>query len=643
MKLLLTVKNIYYSDFRPYFTNKNAAMQKLIYILTVIVLIFGCQNKQNEIDNVFVAPDMSIDWDYADSLQKVILLPQIPSDTFYVNDFGGMGNTHSVQRAIDKAFESGGGTVVISEGIHHSGPVVLKSRINLHIKKGSILRFIPDPELYPLVETWFDGIPCMNYSPMIFAENASDIKISGNGIIDGQGDHPAWKNMKYYEHIDLQLLRDLHSEGVDPINRKFGHGHSLRPNLIGLLECKKVQISGVELINTPLAAIHSILSDNIEISNIHINSLGFDQVGLAIESSENIMVDSVLIESVHDGIKILSGGRPRIPGNKPSRNIIIQNSEFINMIYSVVSISVATAEGASNIFVSDIKIDRAGAALKINSNAAMKAKLHDILFRNIHAVNISDVFVQMKIFRGIKRPYLPLIYNIELDKINVESGGRAFIIHGISRSLIQNIRFSESTFNTDKSSYVEDIKNLKLSSVLLGDKTLNGTWDIGHANFESISVSVIDQDDELLDRDRIGYSEMPLIIQNLVLERFPYIPVERITRIITRSNVVYEIRLNTESSRDLWMVILKDGEVLQTREEIDFDALPGQIVAALESHLKTTAVPFMMTSIYEFISYDLTYYELSGESDNRLFAVAITEDGEIIEAKHQRISFSFPY
>ncbi|HUX59497.1 MAG TPA: glycosyl hydrolase family 28 protein [Bacteroidales bacterium] len=616
-------------------------MQKLFYVIITLVLLAGCHNSKKGNNKEIVAPESIIGWNYADSVINDIQLPVIPADTFYVTDFGDAGNNARIQLAIDKAFENGGGTVVIPKGIYYSGPIVLKTRINLHLKEGAELKFIPKPKLFPIVFTWFNGIPCMNYSPMIYAKNASNIQISGEGIINGQGDDPVWKNMKYYEHIDLKLLEDMDHEGVDPINRKFGSDHSLRPDLIAFIECSRIRISGVKLINTPLAAVHPILCNNIDLNHININSSGFDQVGLALESSENIRIESVLIESVNDGIKILSG-RVKIPENIASRNIFIQKSEFRNIIYSAITVSIANHAGANRIFISGIEVEKARSVFKIHADGNIKGVVHDIFIKNIRADNILDIFFQCILSNTSKIDAKPLLlYNIHLEQIHVESCGRAFNLNGSGNNMIQNITLSDATFHTFKGSFAEDIKNLKFSNVTENTDTLDGIWNMGSIKAQEISLDDHDLE-KSLDSDDIRFSDMPKPIQSLVMEKYPNVPIDNIQRIITKSNVIYDINLKPESTLDLELLIQQDGKLIQSKTEINFDELPLSIISALESYLKTPPVLFIMNKIIKNISKNLTYLELSGEFDNKLFAVAITADGNIIEAKQETINSYFP-
>lgn len=68
----------------------------------------------------------------------------------------------------------------------------MKSGVNLEVQEGAVLEFVFQPELYPIVETSWEGLECFNLSPCIYAFGAKDIAITGKGTIDGGGSNEAW-------------------------------------------------------------------------------------------------------------------------------------------------------------------------------------------------------------------------------------------------------------------------------------------------------------------------------------------------------------------------------------------------------------------------------------------------------------------
>ena len=130
---------------------------------------------------------------------KRIQPPKFASREFEITRFGAKADgktdcTEAFRKAIDEASRAGGGRVMVREGAFLTGAIHLKSNVNLVVEKGATLKFSPDPKLYPIVLTRFEGLECMNYSPFIYALEKSNIGITGPGTLDGQADCGHWSS-----------------------------------------------------------------------------------------------------------------------------------------------------------------------------------------------------------------------------------------------------------------------------------------------------------------------------------------------------------------------------------------------------------------------------------------------------------------
>jgi polygalacturonase len=126
-------------------------------------------------------------------------VPRIPDRTCRVTDHGARGdgttlNTAAIAAAIDACSRAGGGQVVVPRGVFLTGPIELKSRIDLHLDRGALLLFATRFEDYPLVRTSYEGSDSVRTTSPIWAKGAEDIAITGEGIIDGSGQ--AWRPVK---------------------------------------------------------------------------------------------------------------------------------------------------------------------------------------------------------------------------------------------------------------------------------------------------------------------------------------------------------------------------------------------------------------------------------------------------------------
>src|SRR5665647_3020714 len=163
-------------------------MKRLILLLCCSALLFAAE-----------AQDQKAAWKEAAKLEKNILRTNFPKRDFSILTFGAVANDSAVLNhgAINKAILecslNGGGRVVVPAGTFFTGPLTLKSNVNLYLEEGAILKFSTDKKLYlPPVLTRWEGNDCYNYHPLIYAYGETNIAITGKGHIDGQGSNESW-------------------------------------------------------------------------------------------------------------------------------------------------------------------------------------------------------------------------------------------------------------------------------------------------------------------------------------------------------------------------------------------------------------------------------------------------------------------
>ena len=189
--------------------------------------------------------------------------PKFPNREFEVTRYGAKPDgktdcTEAFRKAIEEASRAGGGHVVAREGVYLTGAIHLKSNVNLSVPRGGTIKFDPNPKLYPMVLTRFEGMECMNYSPFIYALDQQNIGISGAGTLDGQANAENWwpwagKRGANPEDPNQRKARaalaEMVEKGVPVAQRKFGDGGYLRPMFVQPYRCTNVQIQAISIIN----------------------------------------------------------------------------------------------------------------------------------------------------------------------------------------------------------------------------------------------------------------------------------------------------------------------------------------------------------------------------------------------------------
>ena len=165
-------------------------VKHLIFLVLSTLALFSCQPQDKRLDSLYKGLPFGM---------RHIPAPSIPSRSVNLADFGATPDgitlcTDAFSAAISELSSKGGGRLVVPAGIWFTGPIGLESNIDLHLEANSIIVFSTDQDLYPIIDTNFEGLDVRRCLSPLHAENAHDIAITGSGIIDGSGD--AWREVK---------------------------------------------------------------------------------------------------------------------------------------------------------------------------------------------------------------------------------------------------------------------------------------------------------------------------------------------------------------------------------------------------------------------------------------------------------------
>ena len=101
-------------------------------------------------------------------------------------------HTKEIQNLIDRAYENGGGVIVVPKGTYLTGALFFKQGVNLYIEDGGVLKGSDDIYDYPIMQTRMEGETCPYFAALINADNVDGFKMCGKGTIDGNG-LKAWR------------------------------------------------------------------------------------------------------------------------------------------------------------------------------------------------------------------------------------------------------------------------------------------------------------------------------------------------------------------------------------------------------------------------------------------------------------------
>jgi polygalacturonase len=431
-------------------------------------------------------------WDALPKILENIQIPQFPSRDFDITEFGAVGDsstdcTEAFKNAIEKCTASGGGRVLVQKGVFLTGAIHLRSNVNLCVAKDATIRFSTEPSKYlPVVYTRWEGVECMNYSPLIYAYEQENIAITGEGTLDGQGAPEtwwSWKGSKEYGWVEgkpsqivaRKRLLEMGEHGVPVHERLFGTGSYLRPNFVQPYKCKNVLIEGVTFKNSPMWFIHPVLSNNVSILNVTVEGLGPNNDGCDPESSKDALIRNCSFNTGDDCIAIKSGRNA--DGRRvgvPSENIIVQDCRMKDGHGGVV-IGSEMSGGVRNVYAERCTMDspHLERALRIKTNSVRGGVVENVFVRNVKVGQVADAVVKINFFyeEGDVGGFTPVVRRVELKNVESSKSKYALWIRAYDRSPATDIRIEDCTFsNVAETSVIESVTNLSVVNVKINGK-----------------------------------------------------------------------------------------------------------------------------------------------------------------------------
>jgi len=430
-------------------------------------------------------------WELVPEILARIKPPVFPSREFDITRFGAVGDartdaTQAIGRAIAACASAGGGRVAVPAGRFATGPIHLRSNIELHVSRDATLLFARDSRQYlPAVLTRFEGTELMNYSPFIYAYDQRNIAITGEGTLDGQADREHWWPWKGSAdfgwtrgapnyNASRQRLLEMAERREAVERRRFGEGDYLRPPFIQPYRCKNVLIENVSITNSPMWEINPVLCENVTVRGVKISSGGPNNDGCNPESSRDVLIERCVFNTGDDCIAIKSGrnadGR-RV--NVPSQNIIVRNCEMRDG-HGGVTIGSEISGGCWNVFAHDCRMDspRLDNALRIKNNAMRGGVVRDIYMRDVTIGQIVNAVLSIDFTyeEGAKGPFTPVARDIGMRNVTSRESKYGLYLRGFANAPVERVRIIDCHFGgVESGNVIEHVNGLDTTGT-----TING-------------------------------------------------------------------------------------------------------------------------------------------------------------------------
>ena len=438
-------------------------------------------------------------WAGADRILKEMTHVHFPDRSVCITDFGAVSGdslqlaTEAINNAILAMNQAGGGVVVVPDGTFWTGPITLKSNVNLHLEDGATLKFSTEvAQYFPAVPSRWEGIDCNNTHPLIYAYGETNIALTGKGTIDGCASYNDWwgrgriterrpwlldpsdPKSPVMEGSRVCLLAWGES-GAPMYERTFVAADGLRPQTIHFNRCTTVLIEGVTLLNSPFWVIHPLMCNDLTVRGITANNNGPNGDGCDPESCRNVLIEDCVFNTGDDCIAIKSGRNE--DGRKwgiPSENIIVRNCTMANGHGGVV-IGSEISGGFRNLYVENCKMDSPNLdrVIRIKTSTARGGVIEGIHVRNVEVGQCREAVLRINLKYEqneiARRGFIPEVRDVTLENVTCRKSTYGVRFDGLDdQTKINDITLRNCTFEGVQRESV-------LQSGLVGTVSFEGT------------------------------------------------------------------------------------------------------------------------------------------------------------------------
>ncbi|HEY0680818.1 MAG TPA: glycosyl hydrolase family 28 protein [Steroidobacter sp.] len=411
------------------------------------------------------------------------------ANTHQVKDFGAKGDgktldTKAIQAAIDAAAQTKG-TVLFDGGAYRTGALFLKAGMTFKVDQGVRLLGSQNIDDYPMLPTRIAGIEMTWPAALINVYKERDVKLTGDGIIDGDGKvfwDSYWAKRREYDPKGIRWAADYDCR---------------RPRLIQLFEADNVRIENLSMYRSGFWTVHICYSQNIEVYNVIIRNneggRGPSTDGIDIDSSRKVLVEKADI-TCNDDALCMKAGRDAdgLRVARPTEDIVIRDC-VVRDAAAGVTFGSETSGGFRNIKVSNIKVYHPTPVGILFKSAQTRGG-------NISGIEISDIFTQdvptvmrvnlnwypaysyAKIPDGIKeypdywktlstpvpkQKGIPQLSDVYIHDVKAVGGKTAFEISAYPEKPLKNFRFERLHLDTWAAGSIANADNFTFNDVTI--------------------------------------------------------------------------------------------------------------------------------------------------------------------------------
>ncbi|HEX8429612.1 glycoside hydrolase family 28 protein [Hymenobacter sp.] len=444
------------------------------------------------------------------------------ADTFSIAKYGAVAdaitpNTAALQKCIEACSQKGGGVVLVPRGQWLTGPVELRSNVNLHLAEGALLQFSANRADYKLHKTNWEGLDAVRNQALIYGKNLENVAITGKGIVDGAGE--AWWMVQKARSTEGEWKQLVASGGAlnEKQDRWYPSAQSLkgttvkepgvltedksevkdfeeikdflRPDMLVLDHCKRLLLEGVTFQNSPAWTLHPMMSEDVVVRNVNVLNGPYtpNTDALDLESCKNGLVEGCTFSVGDDAICIKSGrneqGRKRA---MPTENFVVRNCKVYRAHGGFV-IGSEMSGGGRNIYVSNLTMMGTDIGLRFKTTRGRGGVVENIFIENIDMKDIPGEAILFDMYYMIKDPTpqvagskerpvspakpvdegTPQFRKIQIRNVTCHGAETGILVRGLPEKSIQDISIENAVLQSEKGLVCIEADNINLRNVTL--------------------------------------------------------------------------------------------------------------------------------------------------------------------------------
>lgn len=378
---------------------------------------------------------------FTGSLYGALVASAAALELNFVRDCGGVGdgttlNDDAWASCTSRISAAAGGTIYVPSGDFLSSPFnITTSSTTLILGGGATLRATPDAARWPLVLPLPSLGSCrefpnvfLRYSAFLTIWNASNVHITTNasaGEVPGAlyGDGPVW--------WDRRKAKTL---GRDP------------GALLELMYSDHVEVDGIHVLLSPYYHVHPFASSFLHFHDMRIDSLhgGSETDGLDPDSSHDILIERVIIDTGDDAIAVKSGwDQPGIDFAMPSYNILIRDS-YLSTGANAFCMGSEMSGGIYNVTALNVTCADVGTCFRLKSALGRGGEIRDIYMFNSTVIGAKTAIEASDFYGGhpvgpVNKSLVPRVGHMRISGLKGRLIEKAGAFAGLNNSNISNV------------------------------------------------------------------------------------------------------------------------------------------------------------------------------------------------------------